>query len=306
VGRLVVLEHRPFNRHTGSRAALFDRFECVDDPPVAGALFEAAAGWARRRSLERISGPRRLLAGAPNGILVEGFDHPPALGMPYHPPGYGAMIDAAGLIKEADLLSAYIDRTHPIPGAILEAADAAAARHGLQAVAYPSRRAMWRDRTAIAGLYNQAFAGSSDFCPLSGDELRSMARQMIAIAEPRLISMVKQGDRVAAFLMMLPDVSAGIRRSRGRLLPSGWLRIIAASRSTPLVSLQLYGVLPEFRGTGANLVTYADLARQARVTRFRAAEVVHVAEDNHAMRRNIDLLGGVEWAKRHRLYCADV
>ena len=39
---VVVMEHRPYNAHTGRSDALFDMFECEDDPATAAALVGAA------------------------------------------------------------------------------------------------------------------------------------------------------------------------------------------------------------------------------------------------------------------------
>ncbi|MCB2223762.1 MAG: hypothetical protein KQH83_06255 [Actinobacteria bacterium] len=301
-GRLVVMDHRPYNRHTGFSDALLDRFECVDDQAVAGALFDEAAAWARDRGLTRLSGPRRFMIGAPSGVLVEGFEHPPAPSCSYHLPYYGALFERHGFETEADLLSGYVDRSYDVDPQVFEAADAAAEANGYRPWKYPSRWALWRDRMTIARLFNTAFAEMDDFCPLDEAEMRLMARQMAVVADRNLIHYVRAGGDITAFLVMLPDISDGMRRARGRVLPFGWWHVLRAARRTRRASMVLAGVLPEHRSRGANLVLYANLARRAPGSRYTEAEIVYVDADNGRMQRNLALLGGVDWVKRHRVY----
>jgi len=302
VGRMAVMHHRRFNDHTGFGGALFGAFACEEDQSAARALFEAAAGWGSARGLDGIAGPRRFVS-TPEGILVEGFEHPPALGSPYNPPYYGALVESAGLRKDTDYLSAYLDTSHPVPAQVLEMADAAAATHGYRRVMHRSRWSLWRDRMSMVDLYNRAFAGAGDFCPLTEAERRRMATGMALIADPEVVFRIEApGGEVAAYMVMLPEISAAIRRSRGRILPLGWLRMHRAARRSDLASIQVFGVAPEHRGNGANLVAYASMKRRAPTSRYRRAEVVMVAEGNGRMRANLDALGGITWAKRHRLY----
>lgn len=306
VGRLLVMEHRPYNRATGTAAALFDLFACEDDPRAATALFAAAADWARRRGLTVLNGPRRFLGGTPTGVLVDGFDHPPSLGGTWNPPWYDRLLTGAGLTKDHDLLSAYVDQTLEVPAPAREAAAALVAEHGLTRVAHPSLRAMWRHRLRLVHLINEAFTDTPGFCPLTDDEMRLMARSLVLVADPAIAFTVERGDEVVAFMVLLPDVTEGIRRARGRVLPWGWWHVLRAKRRTTRAGIHLFGVLPAWRGTGANVVAYSFLRSRAATSRYRTAEAILVEEGNGRMISNLDLLGGVTWAKRHRIYRMDL
>ena len=43
-------------------------------------------------------------------MLVDGFDSPPAVMMPYNPPYYPALLEAAGFAKAKDLVAYYVGR----------------------------------------------------------------------------------------------------------------------------------------------------------------------------------------------------
>jgi len=96
VGRIAALDNRNYNDFNKERTAFFYLFECEDDRPAAQALFQAAFEWARARGLNRIVGPKGFTALDGLGLLVKGFEHRPALGLPYNPPYYPALVEAAG------------------------------------------------------------------------------------------------------------------------------------------------------------------------------------------------------------------
>ncbi len=70
------------------RTAFFYLFESLEEPRGAEAVLEAGFDWARARGLDRIVGPKGFTAMDGMGVLVAGFEHRPALGIPYNPPSY--------------------------------------------------------------------------------------------------------------------------------------------------------------------------------------------------------------------------
>ncbi len=82
VGRLAVLENRHYNEYNHECTAFFYLFECEDNPAAAEALFLTRLDWSRERGLDKIIGPKGFTALDGMGLLIEGFEHRPALGIP--------------------------------------------------------------------------------------------------------------------------------------------------------------------------------------------------------------------------------
>src|SRR5512145_1542051 len=57
VGRIAAIHDRLHDETHGDRVGFFGFFESVDDPTVAGGLFDAAAGWLRARQRDTLRGP---------------------------------------------------------------------------------------------------------------------------------------------------------------------------------------------------------------------------------------------------------
>jgi hypothetical protein len=84
LGRIAVMENRHYNEYHQAKHAFFYLFDTVDDPAVAQNLFNAAIEWARARDLNKMVGPKGFLPLDGIGMLYQGFEHWPAMGVPYN------------------------------------------------------------------------------------------------------------------------------------------------------------------------------------------------------------------------------
>jgi len=301
LGRIAVADHRNYNRHHGTRTAFFWYFDTIDDPAVAGLLFDGAAQWAADRGLDLLVGPKGPLLGEGIGLLVEGFEHRPALGLAYNHPYYPGLVTGAGFEKDTDFLTGRLLRRHHLPEAFFAAADEAGAAHGYRALAFASRRQIRRWLPRFTSVYNEAFRHTWEYTPLTAEEVHGAVTRLLPILDPGLIRLVMQGEEMVGFMVAYPDVSAALQRIRGRLWPLGWAVLLAEKRRTRWANINGMGLLPGHRGTGANAVLYAAVARSVGRVRFEGADVVQVDERNRAMVANLTAIG-VPWHQRHRVY----
>ncbi len=301
VGRIAVLENRNYNAHNGSRAALFYYFESVEDRAVARSLFDAAFGWAQERGLNKVIGPKGFVGTDGLGLLVEGFEHRPAMGIPYNYAYYVDLLADSGFQKRGDLLSGYLSGREELPERFCELADKVKARRGLRIHQFSSKAEMrrWLERGAV--VLNEAFAGSPDFYPITDEEFQLAAEQMLALIDPRLIKLVMKGEKIVGFLFGFPDVSAALQRCRGQLWPLGWFQILRELRRTKWVNMNGLGLLPDYRGVGGNILLYTEMTKTVKEFGFEHVESVQVGEENSKSLEENQIFG-VRWYKRHRVY----
>lgn len=306
VGRIAAFEAAAFNRHHGRRWALFHWLEAVDDPDVTASLLDAARTWAADRGLDRLVGPMGPLPVEPVGLMVDGFDEPPTIGVPHHHPYYETHLLTAGLEPVADFLSGRIPvDPSRAPEQFPELADAAAEAHGYEVRNFGSRRRLLRWVPRIVDSMTEAHSGLWEYRPVQTRETIRLLRRAMLIADPRLVLVLMQGERLIGHVLMFPDVAETLAASRGRLLPLWWWRLIRAARRTERLRMASIGLAPEHRGTGANLVLYARLMRRASAYRFTEATLGQVNAANHKIIRNLEAVG-VPWTVRHRVYGVDV
>ena len=301
IGRLAILDNANHNQYHQSHTAFFYLFECEDNQEAAHGLFEAACEWARLRGLNLLVGPRGFSAMDGAGLLVEGFEHRPAFGIPYNPPYYRRLIEAEGFELQRDMLSGYLDRRIEFPERVHRLARKVAERRGLTISRFKSRRDLRRIVPQIRALYNGALADMPDNAPLTADEAQAIAQQMIWFADPSIIKIVSKEDEPVGFIFAYPDISAAVQRTRGRLFPFGWLDILFELRRTKWVNLNGAGIIAEQRGLGSTAILISEIAVDLLNSRYDFADLVQIRADNDKMLREVSQFG-VEFYKRHRLY----
>lgn len=301
IGRLAVLDNAHYNDHNRERTAFFYLFECADDPAAAQGLFDAAFAWARGRGSNRIIGPKGFTTLDGMGLLVKGFEHRPALGIPYNPPYYPQQVESAGFAPLEDVVSGYLGAATVFPPRIHEVADRVAARRGLRVARFRHRRDLRALVPHLQGLYNAAIEGTSGNTPLTAEEARTMAQQLLWFADPRLIKLVYKGDEPIGFLFAYPDISAALQRTQGRLFPWGWLAVLREFRRTEWININGAGILPQHRGLGATAVLFSEIHKSIVESGCRHVEIVQVGVGNERMQRELRDLG-VDFYKAHRVY----
>jgi GNAT superfamily N-acetyltransferase len=301
VGRIVVLDNRRYNEFNHERTAFFHLFECRPDCVATRALFDAAISWARNRGLTHMIGPRGFTALDGLGLLVKGFEHRPALGVPYHPPYYVEMIEAAGFEPAGDIVSGYLDAQTEFPARIRQLSERVQQRRGLRVAHFKTRRDLRTLVPRLQALYNGALEGTTGNVPLTDDEAKAMADQIVWFADPRLIKIVFKDDEPVGFMFAYPDPSAAIQRTRGRLFPLGWIDLLRELKRTTWVNINGAGIVERYRGLGGTAILFSEMHKSIVEGRFKHADLVQIGVDNAPMQRELRSLG-IDFFKTHRLY----
>lgn len=301
IGRIAVLDNRNYNAFNREQTAFFYLFECQQDEAAAQALFAAAFQWAQARGLDKIIGPKGFTALDGMGLLVKGFEHRPALGIPYNPPYYAPLIQAAGFERTSDIVSGYLNPRMPLPAKIHQVAELVQKRRGLRVARFKTRRDLRALVPRLKEMYNAALAGTSGTVPLTDDEARTMANQILWFADPRLIKLVMKDDEPVGFLFAYPDISAAIQRTRGRLWPLGWLDMLIELKRTKWININGAGIIEKYRGLGGTALLFSELYKSVIEGGFEHADIVQVGADNDRMQRELRDMN-IDFYKTHRMY----
>jgi GNAT superfamily N-acetyltransferase len=301
LGRIGATDPQRYNAFQGTHSARFGYFECVDDPTVATALVAAARDWASARGLTEMEGPHEQLGSDPGGVLVEGFDRLPALGVPYNPPYYDALLQGAGLRPFQDILGGYYRGDQEIPERLIRIAEHARRRGGYEVLSFGPKEDLRPWVHKVAHVFNTAFSENLNFYPLTDGEIALMAERLLSILDPRLVKLATHQGEVVGFALAYPNFGEGLQKARGRLWPLGWWHILRARKRTRRLDGNGVGVVPAHQGRGVNVLLYVELGRAIKARGYEHIEVVHVGVENVRSMADQEAAGAA-WVKRHRLY----
>jgi hypothetical protein len=301
IGRIAVLNNRKYNQYSNEKTAFFYYFECQNDPEASHALFQSAFEWAGSQGLNRMIGPKGFTVFDGLGLLIKGFEHLPAFGLPYNPPYYPDLIAREGFEPIRDLLSGYLDANFRMPQKILDLSDLVIKRRGLRITPFNTRAELRKFLPNIKKLYNDALSGVGDNPPLSDSEIQALADQLLWFSDPRLIKIVYKDDLPVGFLLAYPDISAALQRTKGKLLPFGWIDMLLELRRTKWININGAGIIEGYRGLGATAMLFTEMYRSVLESRYRFADLVQVGTENDKMQRELRDLG-IDFYKTHRVY----
>jgi hypothetical protein len=303
VGRITVFENRVSNSYRNRATARFHHFECTEDPEAAALLFESACQWASGRGHTELTGPYGLSEMDGGGILIHGYEHRASMTMmPYHPPYYRRLVEANGFRKERDHYTARLDAENfQMPEKIRRVAEIHYSRGRFRVPRFKTKKSILSLSREIGEVYNRSFASHDDFCPLSEQEIDSLARDLVLVTSPSLVKILFHEDRVVGFLFAFPDLSAALQRARGRLHPLALADILTEGGRTDSLIVNGAGILPEYQKLGGNGLLYYELVRTVRDSGYKSAEMVQIADTTTLMLSDMRTLGG-EIYKTHRVY----
>jgi len=299
VGRIAAIKNDAHNREHSDRVGFYGFFESVDDQAVATALFDAAAGWLRQRGFDTMRGPMNPSVNDDCGLLVQGFETPPALMMPYNAPSYVALHERYGFRKAKDLI-ALESTSSQVPERLTRAAHLLAERKGITLRRLDMKR-FAAEVELVKALYNEAWEKNWGFVPLTDAEIDHLAKQLKPVVVPDLVCFAERGGKVIGFGVALPDLNVALKHNpSGRLFP-GIVKLLWHSRHIARIRVMLLGVLKEYRSTGVDALMYHWIWEKATTKGYHWAEAGWILEDNAPM-LNAALRLGFNPYKTYRIY----
>ena len=303
IGRIAVLENKNYNQFRNTNIAQFYLFECEDDQEAAAALFNRAYEWAHERGLTQIIGPKGFCVLDGYGLLVDGYEHHQMMTMMnYNYSYYVDLVEEQGFVKEVDFVSCYLSAdTFHLPERIHRIADRVQQRGALRVERFKNKRDLKAWASRVGRTYNNSFINNWEFSPLTDNEISFVLDTILTVGDPRLIKIIAHGDEAVGFLFGFPDLSRGLQRANGRLLPFGIFYLLLEMRRTKWIAVNGAGILPGFQGRGGNALLYSEMEKTVQDYHFEHADLTQVAETAVQMRSDLINLGGKAY-KNHRVF----
>lgn len=287
VGRIAAIINNVVNDRTGKKEARFGFVDFIDDADVVDALFEASENWARERGMTEIVGPMGFTDMDHEGMLVSGFEEMGTMATIYNYPYYPLQMERLGYEKEVDWVEYRVTVPGEIPEKIKRIAEIVRKKYNLRSVKFTSRRKIKEQYgQALFDLINEAYDKLYGYSPLNQRQIDYYINAYLGILRLDCISViVDEQDRLVALGISMPSLSRALRKSKGRLWPTGWYHLLQAIHGkNDVVDLLLIAVKKEYMSRGVNALLFEDLIPVFNKEGFKEAESNIELEGNDSVR----------------------
>ena len=255
VGRIgAILSHRA-NEKWGTKRMRFTQVDFIDDREVSAALFAMVEKWAAEKGCDEVQGPLGFTDLDREGMLVEGFDRRSCFFTYYNHPYYIDHLTALGYGKDVDWVENYI--TVPYDEKTLnrwqKLSDFVLKRYHLHLVEAKSRLAYIPLLKKFFRLVNTAYAPLYGTVELTEEQIKKYSAKFAPLINPKLAGFVMdENNEMVGMGVGAPSIASALQKSRGRLLPFGWVGLLKAFRKNDTIDLLLIAVDPKYQGKGVN------------------------------------------------------
>ena len=303
VGRIVAAINERLITRESQNVGLIGFFECVPDFDVAHSLLEVACQWLREQGMTVARGPIDLSTHNNCLFLVDGFDSPPLVMMPYNPPYYPEFMERDGWHKAKDAYAYDFPLDKPLP-AEFEKAYRIACKSGVSFRPLRTKgKAFEQDCISLYRLFTRAFANNWSSTPRSEAEFLEEAKELQNLVDPDVFPVAEYNGEMVGFFMGLPDYNIPLKHVNGKLNWLGILKFLWYRRQIDRGRVIAICSLPEYRRKMVPLALIY-LGMQGGIQKgkpYKRAELSWVYEDNFPSRKLIEAAGG-KICKTYRIY----
>ena len=297
-GRVTGILNTRANEKDGHNYLRFANFDFVDDAEVTNALYHALEDYARELGCEGIHGPQGFSDMDREGMLVEGFEYLSQFFTYYNYPYYPEHMDRLGFEKEIDWVEYRITVPTEVPRRMEMIVEAAKKKHNLHVADLSDKKNLPKYIRDVFVLYNEAYQVLFGMVPLTPRQIDKYVSEFKPLISNRTSAFVyNDKDELLAFGVGSQSISKANQKSRGRMLPFGWARLLKALYGkNDSIDMFLIAVKPELKGAGLNLVVLENLLRKGIQNGVKYAETGPQLEDN----ANVQSMWRVFNARQHK------
>jgi hypothetical protein len=302
-GRIMAGFDPAYNRQNGYQSAWFSLFESEPDEEAAAALLRACEAWALGQGADFLRGPEPVdNVDYFKGLLVMGFDGPPAVMNSYNPAWYGGFFERWGFEKKRDLYAYSFNIQEIIRENTTKVIDYAKTRYRFHVDRLDLGHLERDTRDMHQVLLETIPTFQDDYMTIPTlDDVAKLTRQLLPIVDPDIICIARANEtgRPLGFVIALPDYNRVFSHIRdGRLFPLGIFKFLYFKKRIDAVRVFMQFVVPDYHGKAVNNAIFYEMCRCADQKRYRTGDGSTIGEENLKSRLSVEHLG----AKHYRTY----
>ena len=304
VGRIAGIINDNHNEFHDEKTGFFGFFECVNDREISKKLFDMAAEFSRNEGMNILRGPVNPSTNDECGLLVDSFDIPPVMLMPYNPAYYKDLVTSYGFSKAKDLIAFDIDRyvikDEKMMQKLERVANMIMKRENIT-FRNVNLKDFKNEVQKVREIYNDAWSKNWGFVPMTEEEFNFIADHLKMIVDPDFIQFAEHNGNPIGFSLAVPDINLAIKGLNGKLFPFGIFKFLTNKKKINRLRVIIMGVKKDYQKMGIDAGFYRDVIKAGDRKNYIGAEIGWVLEDNFAMRQTAEKLGAKP-SKTYRIY----
>lgn len=303
-GRIAGIINDNHNKYYNDRTGFFGFFECINDEEVAHMLFEKAGQFVKQHGMDTLRGPVNPSTNDECGLLVDGFDSPPVMLMPYNPEYYKDLLTSGGFVKAKDLLAFWINqdviKDEQMMNKLKRISEMIIKKENLT-IRNVNLKDFKNEVQKVREVYNNAWQDNWGFVPMTEEEFNFIAGHLKQIVDPDYVEFAEIDGKPIGFSLAIPDINQAIKGLNGKLFPFGILKFLSNRKKINQLRVIIMGVKKEYHKKGIDAVFYRNIINAGYRNNIKGAEISWVLEDNFAMKQTSEKLGGKVY-KTYRIF----
>lgn len=296
VARCAAFVNRRWQRDKGEKAGFIGYFAAAPgaDAEVAEML-AAAERWLAKREADRAIAPYNGAGFHGLGAQTDAFDEEPMFPMPWQPPHYPQLLEAAGYAPTYPFWVYEIEFAAERYRAVSQRAlgDARCDVRQLD-------KKRWKPEIErLRSVFNETFRDEWEFHPHTSEEFHEFFDPFKPVLDPSQVLFAEIDGEPAGFCLGMPDWTPLFRSLGGKLGPIQILRLMWGAKRYDRAGLLAIGVLDAHRGKHVGQTLAATLFRRYEERGLAGAHYYPVNDGNLASRRLAESFGG----QGRVLYC---
>ncbi|MDD5361224.1 MAG: hypothetical protein PHN88_03775 [Ignavibacteria bacterium] len=273
-GRIAGIINKKYIERWGKKAARFGWIDFIDDEEVSSALLNTVIDWAKSYNLDYVHGPLGFTDMDYEGMLVEGFEETGTLATIYNYSYYPEHLAKLGFEKEVDWVEFEIKVPEKIPDKAERIANIVKQKFGISILNAKKAKDFMPYGKELFLTLNAAYKDLFGFVELSDKQIDKYIKQYVGFVDADYTKLLLDKDNhVAGFVIGMPSLSKALQKSKGKLLPLGFLYILKAmKKSNKYVDLYLGAIRPDLQGKGADALLMTELTRSCIKNKIISAE----------------------------------
>jgi len=306
IGRILVGVDKEFNRNNNMASAYFALFECEHQEEAAIALLKACENWAREQGMNLLRGPIAPDNGDDyRGLLIMGFDGPPALMNSYNPLWYSELFEKLGFYKDLDLYAYYFDHENFRQSKLSTIVPYALKKFDYH-IDTADKKQVRREVTDMQKILEETipFCEGEWMAVPSADDIEKEARFLLPMIDTDFICIARTNDtnRPIGFVIAIPEYNQVFRQLKnGRLFPFGVFKFLYYRKKINALRILAQFVIPEYQNRAVNAAIFYHIFQKANEKGIYSADGSTIGDTNLLSRLSVENLGGKHY-RTYRLY----